>query len=239
MKETILLIEDEIELQQNLKEILEFHGYTVVTADHGKEGIQKLETNSINLILCDIMMPIMDGYQFLEAIKVLEPFKHIPFIFLSAKASGEDRAKGMEYGADDYLAKPVSSRMLLNSIFITLDKNKEFVGLKAAKDETGIILDKSSYTSTPLSTLIEHLQMQKQAVEKGKWVEVAADNVFALMRAKWLDASIRKIGYFLNYKSEVPNLTTVFLGDLMKVLIRNLGEDNFFLRGKIFTASSF
>jgi CheY-like chemotaxis protein len=232
MKETILLIEDEIELQQNLKEILEFHGFTVVTADHGEDGFQKLEANPIDLIISDIMMPIMDGYQFLESIKLLEPFRHIPFIFLSAKASKEDRLKGMAYGADDYLAKPVPSRMLLNSIFVALDKKKEIVGLKASKNETKIIKDQSSSTLTPLSTIIEHLELQKQAVEKSNWVDVAANNEFALFRVKWLNASIQKIGYFLNHKSEVPTMANVFLGDLVKGIIRNLGEDKFFYQEK-------
>jgi two-component system, sensor histidine kinase and response regulator len=122
MKETILLIEDEIELQQNLKEILEFSDFVILTADNGKEGLEKLEVEKIDLIICDIMMPVMDGFQFLAEFKKLDRFRHIPFIFLSARASREDRAKGLSEGADDYLTKPISARMLVNSVIAALDK---------------------------------------------------------------------------------------------------------------------
>lgn len=124
MKETIFLIEDEIELQQNLREILEYNGFYVVTADNGHDALLKIENQKVDLILCDIMMPVLDGYQFLKIIQNQERFQDIPFIFLSAKASEIDKSKGLEAGADGYLTKPIPAKVLLNSIVGILEKRQ-------------------------------------------------------------------------------------------------------------------
>ena len=136
MRETIFLIEDEVELQQNLKVILEYNGFSVLTADNGQDALLKIKNQEVDLILCDIMMPVLDGYQFLEIIRNQERFQHLPFIFLSARASEEDKSKGLQEGADDYLIKPIPARVLLNSIFGVLDKKKrEFEAF--SKKESG------------------------------------------------------------------------------------------------------
>jgi DNA-binding response OmpR family regulator len=122
MKETILLIEDEVELQQNLKEILEYKGFSVFTADNGQDALIKIENQKIDVILCDIMMPIIDGFQFLKIIRNQGRFQEIPFIFLSAKASEDDKSEGLLEGSDDYLTKPISARILMDAIFEVLEK---------------------------------------------------------------------------------------------------------------------
>ena len=124
MKKTILLIEDEIELQQNLKEILEFNKFEVNTAENSKEALQILNTKKIDLIISDIMMPHMDGISFLKELKKDNKYNNVPFIFLTAKAGREDIRIGMNSGADDYLTKPVSGQMLLNSVFKNLAKKE-------------------------------------------------------------------------------------------------------------------
>lgn len=86
MRETIFLIEDEVELQQNLKDILEFNGFSVLTADNGQNALLKIENKEVDVILFDNMMPVPDGYQFLKIIRNQERFQHLPFIFLSAKS---------------------------------------------------------------------------------------------------------------------------------------------------------
>lgn len=143
MKERILLIEDEIELQQNLKEILEYHNFSVLTADNGIQAIFKIEDQKVDLIICDIMMPEMDGYEFLKIFRTEEKHQQIPFIFLSAKVSTEDKEKGIQAGADDYLTKPISAKLLLNSIFGNLEKKKERIKPTSDKNENILGTDQS------------------------------------------------------------------------------------------------
>jgi CheY-like chemotaxis protein len=102
----ILLVEDNNEIRENTTEILELAGYHVTTAVNGKEGYEMAQKETPDLIVCDIMMPVLDGYGLLHLINKNEGLKTIPFIFLTAKTERSDFRKGMEMGADDYLTKP-------------------------------------------------------------------------------------------------------------------------------------
>lgn len=120
----ILIIEDEKEIRENLNAILEFYGYQVVACRNGIEGINMVKKVSPDLIICDIIMPGIDGF---EVKKVIENFKElskIPFLFLTAKADLRDIRKGMNLGADDYLLKPFIREELLNVISLRLQKNE-------------------------------------------------------------------------------------------------------------------
>ncbi len=112
----ILLIEDNEEIRENTAEILELANYKVVTAPNGKIGIETALTEQPDLIVCDIMMPVLDGYGVLHALHKNDSIKNIPFIFLTAKTERSDLRKGMELGADDYITKPFSGTELLNAI---------------------------------------------------------------------------------------------------------------------------
>jgi CRP-like cAMP-binding protein/CheY-like chemotaxis protein len=118
----ILLIEDNNDVRENTAEILELANYTVVTAENGKVGVEKAMQEKPDLIICDIMMPVLDGYGVLHMINKHEDLKNIPFIFLTAKAERGDFRKGMEMGADDYITKPFTDIELLNSIESRLRK---------------------------------------------------------------------------------------------------------------------
>lgn len=182
MKETLLLIEDELELQQNLKEILEFSGFKLITADHGEEALQKLQTDSVDLVISDIMMPVMDGYQFLKKFKSIEDFHHIPLIFMSAKARNEDREKGLALGADDYLTKPISSRTLLNSVFSVLERKRNPRG-KTQEKFNALSPDQGrSFETDPktLDKVMNCLEKQKEAILSQNWAEVAKQNDLAI-----------------------------------------------------------
>ena len=102
---TILLIEDDTALRENTAELLELADYDVLTAPNGRIGIDMAKDNIPNIIVCDIMMPEIDGYGVLEALSIDEKTTHIPFIFLSAKTEHKEIRKGMDLGADDYLTK--------------------------------------------------------------------------------------------------------------------------------------
>jgi DNA-binding response OmpR family regulator len=119
----ILLIEDHEELRINTAEILELSNYKTILAENGKIGILKAIEFKPDLIICDIMMPILDGYGVLQALQNNEELKNIPFIFLTAKTERSDFRKCMEFGADDYISKPFSATELLNAIDIRLKKN--------------------------------------------------------------------------------------------------------------------
>jgi CRP-like cAMP-binding protein/FixJ family two-component response regulator len=112
----ILLVEDNSEVRENTAEILELAGYDVLTAENGKVGVEKAVKESPDLIICDIMMPVLDGYGTLHMLSKNEKTAHIPFIFLTAKAERSDMRKGMEMGADDYITKPFDDIELLNAI---------------------------------------------------------------------------------------------------------------------------
>lgn len=120
----ILLIEDNDDVRNNTAEILELSNYKVITAANGKTGVEKAVEHKPDLIICDIMMPVLDGYGVLHAVHKNESIKNTPFIFLSAKAERGDFRKGMELGADDYITKPFNGTELLNAVESRLKKNE-------------------------------------------------------------------------------------------------------------------
>ena len=126
MSNKILVIEDNTEVRENIQEILELSNYEVVTAENGKRGVEKAKTEKPDLIICDIMMPELDGYGVLYMLGKTPETNGIPFIFLTAKTEKSDFRKGMNLGADDYLTKPFEEMDLLNTIERRLNKSKLF-----------------------------------------------------------------------------------------------------------------
>jgi DNA-binding response OmpR family regulator len=120
----ILLIEDNPDVRENTAEILELAGYTVTTAENGRIGVDKAREVKPELIICDIMMPELDGYGVLYALSKHAETAVIPFIFLSAKADRADVRKGMTLGADDYITKPFDDMDLLQAVESRIKKNE-------------------------------------------------------------------------------------------------------------------
>ncbi len=127
-KKTILIIEDNLEVRENTAELLELGGYHVMTAANGKEGVATAQQYHPDLIICDIMMPVLDGYGVLHLLGKKPETARIPFIFLTAKSERSDVRKGMELGADDYIVKPYNDTELLNSVEARLRKSENNVG---------------------------------------------------------------------------------------------------------------
>lgn len=121
----ILLIEDNDIIRNNTAELLELSNYRVEVAENGKTGVEKALKNYPDLIICDIMMPVMDGYGVLYAIHKNEALKHTPFIFLTAKTERTDFRKAMDMGADDYISKPFTATELLTAVESRLKKAGE------------------------------------------------------------------------------------------------------------------
>jgi len=122
--EKILLIEDNEALRDNTAEILSLAQFEVIAAENGKIGIELARLHQPNLIICDIMMPVLDGYGVFQILNKEPALQQIPFIFLSAKSERNDLRKGMEMGADDYITKPFTDAELINAIHTRLDKAK-------------------------------------------------------------------------------------------------------------------
>jgi CRP-like cAMP-binding protein/CheY-like chemotaxis protein len=120
----ILVIEDNQEVRENLEEVLELYGYAVESAENGKTGVQMALNNVPDLILCDVMMPELDGYGVLNILSKRRETAGVPFIFLTAKAEKEDFRRGMNLGADDYITKPFYKDELLQVIETRLKKSE-------------------------------------------------------------------------------------------------------------------
>jgi len=118
----ILVIEDDSSIRENLQELLQAHGFEVASYPNGLAGLAAIQEQLPDLVLCDIMMPKMDGYEVLQALKSSDKTANIPFIYITAKADRADQRLGMELGADDYIIKPFSSKDVLNAIEIRRQK---------------------------------------------------------------------------------------------------------------------
>jgi CRP-like cAMP-binding protein/CheY-like chemotaxis protein len=121
---SILVIDDNADIRDNTAEILELAGYKTFTAENGKQGVALAIKEKPSVIVCDIMMPELDGYGVLHLVQKNPETQNIPFIFLTAKTERNDFRKGMEMGADDYITKPFDDIELLNAIEMRLKKTE-------------------------------------------------------------------------------------------------------------------
>ena len=122
MAKKILIIEDSVDIRENTAELLELSGYEIEVASDGIEGVRKAKAILPDLVICDIMMPHLDGFGVLQVFSSQPNLARIPFIFLTAKTDRSDMRKGMEMGADDYLTKPFQEVELLRAIESRLKK---------------------------------------------------------------------------------------------------------------------
>lgn len=127
MKETgvkdhkrLLLIDDDPNLILLVKDYLEFRGYEVITAENGREALEVLEQDIPDMIICDVMMPEMDGYAFVNHVRQEERTSWLPVLFLSAKGQSQDRVKGLNTGADVYMVKPFEPEELVAQVEASL-----------------------------------------------------------------------------------------------------------------------
>ncbi len=134
---SVLVIDDNADIRDNTAEILELAGYKTYTAENGKKGVEVAQREKPDVIVCDIMMPELDGYGVLHLLRKNPATEHIPFVFLTAKTERSDFRKGMEMGADDYITKPFEDIELLNAIEVRL-KKAAILDSKYASSQQGI-----------------------------------------------------------------------------------------------------
>ena len=157
----ILLIEDNDDIRNNTAEILELSNYKVIVAEDGKIGVEKAIEHTPDLIICDIMMPVLDGYGVLHAVHKNDAIKNTPFIFLTAKTERGDFRKGMELGADDYITKPFDGTELLNAVDSRL-KKLDLLKQELTPDLEGLqYLMQASFGKNVLQSLTEDRNINK------------------------------------------------------------------------------
>jgi DNA-binding LytR/AlgR family response regulator len=199
MAKLILIIEDDIELRNYIKVLLETLKYSVIQAANGEEGIIKYNKCKPDLIICDITMPYVSGYEVLERLKKNNVPFLTPFIYLSGKRRHEDIRKGMELGADDYIYKPFDPGELLRAIQVRLDKyetikkiveEKKIVGQYSPVDKmffnqcgniTPVIVENIMYIVAERQYTNIFIEGGKHFIQKkalNKWEELLPQNLF-------------------------------------------------------------
>lgn len=173
----ILLIEDEDRLRVNTAEILEISGFQVSTATNGKEGIEQALQTKPDLVVCDIMMPVLDGFGVLQAFNNNDVLAGIPFIFLTAKVERADWRRGMELGADDYLTKPFGINELLAAINSRLQKVAQIKRSVMTPEGLGVFFDQAKQKDGLQSLSIDR---KVHLIKKKKVIYTEGDDPFRL-----------------------------------------------------------
>jgi diguanylate cyclase (GGDEF)-like protein len=150
----ILVIEDEEFVRENIEELLDAEGFEVISAENGRIGVDLAKVMIPDLILCDVMMPELDGYNVLTALRQDSVTAAVPFIFLTAKSAKTDFRQGMELGANDYITKPFTRAELLGAIASRIkydDKVREHynIELQQAKEQLNYLIHNDSLTNLP------------------------------------------------------------------------------------------
>ncbi|MBF2089110.1 MAG: response regulator [Synechococcales cyanobacterium K44_A2020_017] len=166
---TILVIEDQQPIRENIAAILETEGYNVIGAKDGSFGLRLVREKQPDLIVCDIMMPGIDGYGVLNALRHNPMTAAIPFIFLSARTDKLDQRQGMNLGADDYLTKPFTRHELLDSIRARLQKHTMIMKRSQSAQR------QTSYLEEKLTALEEH------SIESDRLLEQFSDEFSGLI----------------------------------------------------------
>ena len=202
---TILIIDDEIKILLGLRGLLERGGYKVLTSDNSPDGIKIARERLPDLIICDIMLPILDGFK-IKNIMVANPLtRDIPFMFLSARAAAADKLKGFELGADDYIVKPFDPKELLirvDSLFSRITKTRH-LALEEIKQQNENIQDEVSKNishelRTPMALILLTLDVIKH--EKSELPEEIKNYVdSALLQANRLHSLIDDMTFLSNF----------------------------------------
>ncbi len=226
----ILIIEDKVDVRENIIELLEAEDFETYAAEDGYEGICLAQQRHPDLILCDVMMPQMDGYEVLNLLRQDPKTAIIPFVFLTAKAGKEDVRQGMVLGADDYLTKPFTRAELLEALHTRLAKKEvqqqhleqQLVGLQqsistgipekifaplAEVVQTAQRLVQDAPTIQPEDIRLLGCHVQKQAV----FFQQAVQNYFLLTQLEFLARDTESL-------QKVKTAVTPYPGDLVSVV---------------------
>ena len=167
----ILLIEDHAQMRENLSIMLEMENFEVISAENGRRGLDRARSALPDLILCDVMMPEIDGYAVLEALRAEPATATIPFIFLTAKGEKVDQRAGMNLGADDYLVKPVAQKEILAAITARLQRHQHHE--QHAQERLKNVTFKPDFSS---AVPLESLGLSPREAEVLLWIAQGKNN---------------------------------------------------------------
>ncbi len=187
----ILVIEDEQNIRENIQELLEAKNYLIRTAPNGKQGVLEAIDFRPHLILCDVMMPKMDGFKVLEYVRKTAMIQNTPFIFLTAKIDKTDIRHGMELGADDYITKPFTAKDLVRTIETRLKRQEKIVGEYAKV--------KHELDTTVFATYYHEFNTPLHGILGGLNLLINARDSFSEKQMQDLLFSILKSGLRLNH----------------------------------------
>ncbi|HZY43389.1 MAG TPA: response regulator [Anaerolineae bacterium] len=220
---TILVIDDDASIRNNLLDMLETEGFKAAGAENGLKGVHLAQASPPDLVICDIMMPELDGYGVLQALRTDGRTAMLPFIFLTAKAERADLRFGMEQGADDYLTKPFTRNEVMSAITARLQRAQK------VREQTHA---KYNQLKQQISTLLAH-ELRTPLIPIMGYTDLALDNISALSPEEMLgflgrieQGSVRLTRLVENLLMLVQIDTGQILGDFAATVkvCRNLGE---------------
>jgi diguanylate cyclase len=197
----ILIIEDEPQIRENIETILSLEGFATITAEDGYQGLQMAEQHQPDIIICDVMMPNLDGYGLLRVLRQHPPTSDIPFIFLTAKAEYPNIRQGMGLGADDYLTKPFDVNELLQVVSTQLEKRQKIIQrykaqIQEMEAQIHYLARHDSTTDLSNQLFLEEYfdKIRLQADEQGEILPILLINIDILYRNKlFLQANVRQL----------------------------------------------
>ncbi len=165
----VFLIEDCLSLQKVIETLLSINGYEVFSFDSGPPALERLETFTPDLILCDIVLPGLDGYEILQRTRQLHPAPETPFIFLSALTDRDQIRKGMNLGADDYITKPFTSEGLLAAVRVRIERAASWQGqveLEQSQSRERTLVSLPHELRTPLNGIVGGISLLREETKK-------------------------------------------------------------------------
>lgn len=180
---TILVVEDNFDIRENACEMLELAGYTTLQATNGEEGVLIAQIELPDLIICDIMMPKLDGYDVLNILSSDPATKNIPFVFLTAKTETIDFKKGLSIGADDYIAKPFSEKDLLNTVRLRLQKVEDLKE-KIYQLRKEDVANSAIKITRDLNELLQIVQYEVKAFKKKEYIYLKGYRAYSMFYIK-------------------------------------------------------
>jgi signal transduction histidine kinase len=210
--QTILIIDDEFHLLIGIKALLEREGYKTITSNDSMSGVQMAKEYTPDLIICDVMMPFMDGFKVREALNEDPATKNIPFLFLSARVDQTDKVRGLNTGADDYITKPFDHRELMariSSVLNRYEKGREDMRQKMDDEITRIQREISQNISHELRTPLTQILLALDLVLRNKYSNPEDLKEFveiALSQSHRLNSIIDDLIFINNYDRGAVNI---------------------------------
>ncbi len=221
----LLIVEDECGLRDEITEILEFEGFNVYHASNGADGVKKAIFFSPDLILCDIMMPGMNGFDVLKALKRNAKTALIPFVFITAMDEQKNFRKGMELGADDYLIKPFSRKDLLNTIRTRNTKN-EIIQKKIDGLRDKVILSIPHEMKTPLVSILGFGEILQDPASKLSAAEIMDIGTSIVESGIRLDEIVNKYLTYIDFLTAKDNEISVvrITSDYIQKIVQEVAQ---------------